>query len=106
MSIPVQSGKISTICSELGFSGKYPGREAKILEAEFNNCELDSLSQGSPLPLWKADTREAQDLAVRFCEDNQRGQRLWPDDVQTRWPVWTVDRAKFALACRTIFDGI
>jgi hypothetical protein len=105
MSTPVQSSKISTVSSELGFSGKHPGREAKIFEAELNNCNLDTLSQGTPFPFWKADTPEAQNLAVHFCEDNHRGQRLWPDDVRKRWLAWTVDRTKYVPVCRIISDG-
>ena len=96
MSVPVQSSNITTLYEELGFSGKYPGRDKKVLEAALKPTSFEVLFQGSPLPLSKADSPEAQSLAVRFCEKHLTGKTLWPENTHGGWPRWTTERPKYS----------
>jgi hypothetical protein len=91
---PVQSSNISNLCAQLGFNGEYPGREEKVLTAHTLDFPTESLHQGTPIPLFKADSSEAQELAIKFCSQNQRGQLLWPENKNNAWPSWSSDKSK------------
>lgn len=94
MSIRVQSSSVTKVCAELGFSGAYPDRDEKALTAHTHAFPVESLSQGTPFPFFKANSTEAQQLAVQFCNEGDRGQLLWPDTIHNGWPAWSAERAK------------
>ena len=97
MPLQVQSSNIASLCSELGFSGAYLGRDEKTLTAHTLEFPVESLSHGTPHPFWRADSLEAQLLAVQFCNVNQRGQLLWPDNTHQGWPTWRFDQPKYII---------
>ena len=47
--------------------------------------------ENSAAPQKGARQREAMDCARRFCEEANRGEKLWPDNFEGV-PSWSVDR--------------
>jgi hypothetical protein len=106
MPLQVQSSNVTKLCSELGFSGAYPGREENVLKGHTVGFPIESLSQGTPFPFFRADSLEAQQLAVQFCNENKRGQLLWPDNTHHGWPTWHSERPKYVLHFPNICRGL
>lgn len=90
----IQSSNATKLCSELGFGGTYPSREEKVLTAHTLKFPTESLSQGTPFPFFKSDSIEAQQLAIQFCNEERRGETLWPDNTHNGWPTWSQERTK------------
>ncbi|KAG0650377.1 hypothetical protein D0Z07_3414 [Hyphodiscus hymeniophilus] len=94
MPVGIQSSNVARLCSELGFSGKHPGRKEKDLTCLTRSFPIDSLSKGTPRPFFRADSLEALQLAIQFCSENQRGHFFWPDNSHQEWPTWLSDQPK------------
>jgi hypothetical protein len=90
----VRSKTLTQLYSDLGYCGKYPGREQKDLDNLLQYCELETLDAGSPLHLLKPDSKVAKALASQVLKSGQRGQNLWPNNAQGDWPSWSTRRKK------------
>ncbi|KAE9372458.1 hypothetical protein N431DRAFT_457171 [Stipitochalara longipes BDJ] len=90
----IRSKSLSQLYRDLGYCGKSPGRDRKVLDTVLGHCDLEILAQGSPLPLLKPDSKEAKALALQALNTSQRGAELWPDNTHGHWSNWSTRRKK------------
>jgi hypothetical protein len=91
----IQSSNITKLCTELGFGPEFIGRESKLLTdlvREFR-IKFSNLGNAQPDPL-RSNSPEAQNFALAFCEEDNRGWSLWPSNITASWPSWEKDRSK------------
>lgn len=94
----VQDKNIGKLSTELGFDGQLQGRTYKVLKKELDEVSLGVLLHSSPKVFLRGDSHEAQTLAVQFCQENRRGERLWPETAWEACPTWSKDRNKSVLS--------
>jgi hypothetical protein len=90
----IQSSNITNLCSELGFEKKYSDRDTKILTKAIADFRTSFINKGHHLPYSAPDSPEAQLFALEFCQENNRGEALWPTTSNSPWPSWSSDRSK------------
>jgi hypothetical protein len=84
----LQSKNITTLCLELGYSEDFVGRDPKILTTSITKFRKSFTEKGHDLPCGALDSPEAQKFARAFCEEDNRGQTLWPSNPNGSWPTW------------------
>ena len=91
----VRASTLTALYAKLGFNeNDFPGREQKKIAAELQKYPLDRLNQGTPRRFYIKHSQEAKDLAIEFCEKDQRAQRLWPQNFHNCWPSWSDEEGR------------
>lgn len=92
----IQSSNISNLCTQLGFppDGKLHERNPKEFTREVADFRLRFAQQGHPLPFHEPYSIEAEKYAIAFCQEDGRGESLWPPNNHD-WPSWIEDRREY-----------
>ena len=90
----LQSKNITELCLQLGYSEDFVGRDPKILTSAVTKFRKSFTEKGNDLPYGAPDSPEAQKFARAFCEENNRGQTLWPAGPDVSWPTWPSDQSE------------
>ncbi|CZR58530.1 uncharacterized protein PAC_08422 [Phialocephala subalpina] len=101
---PLQSRNITSLSSSLGFGDGFQGRDSKDFRTLIAKFRLHFTSQGHPLPFSNPYSTEAYEFAEAFCEEDEKGQTLWPATTPRRWPCWQVDKELILQSLAHIFS--
>lgn len=76
----VQNNNLHNLQKELGFGEQFPSRDTKSFRQSMENFFRAFEAKNGGLRYLYPKSPEARLCAKEFCEENNRGQKLWPLD--------------------------
>lgn len=93
---------IKTLCSDLGFSNELSKSELNKFKRSLQKFRIAFERRGGAIPALsaKGPCAEAEDCALEFCEENNRGEALWPITKESEGQIsWFKNRDQYVDDC-------